>query len=139
VQFRDRDALHLALAGISATIIAILAIAAFNLWHETEGPILPVTGIVAGLLGFLCAILAEYIRRWKGLTVSLLSLGFFLLWLLQGNAAGATRTFVVTCIVVCASLALLFAVPQLIVNLLPAVTRLHARLRRALPDGWWAS
>jgi hypothetical protein len=135
MQFRDRDVANLAIGAVCAAIIALIGVAVFGLWHEKEGIWLPLIGTVAGVLGFVCAILAEYIHRWKGLTMAVISVVFFYMWLNFGNAEGFMRAFVIAALVVSGMIAVACSVPQLIVNLQPAVSRAVTRIRTAKPTG----
>jgi hypothetical protein len=131
MQFRDRDVANLAVGAFSAGIILLIALAIFDLWHHTAGPQLPILGTICGILGLVCAILAEYIRRWKGLVVSIGAFAFFFLWLTLFSPEETVRWIVVGGLVVFALSAIICSVPQIIVNLQPTATRVASRFRQS--------
>lgn len=117
MELRGRDAANLIIGALSAALLTILLLWVLDWWRALHDIRLPLLAVVTGMAGFLCAVFAEYIRRWKGLAMSLGALIFFLLWFALGDNEGGTRLFVVLAMAVTTLLLLLFALPQIIVNL----------------------
>lgn len=135
MEFRGRDAANLVIGATSAVLLTILLLWVLDWWRELHDIRLPILASLTGGVGFLCAVFAEYIRRWKGLAMSLGALAFFLLWLALGHPEGGLRLFVILAIVASALLAIIFAVPQIIVNLRSDLSHRLSRGRAAREAG----